>query len=163
MIYAGVGSRKTPENILTIMIEIGRRMAEKGNILRSGGAYEADTAFELGCVRAKGKKEIFYANDWSYDAMNIASSLHPNWKACTFYAKQLHAKNAFQILGRDLKTPCDYMICWTPDGCKTHKERSIRTGGTGTAISIADKYGVKVYNLKRPDDLIFIQGVITCL
>ena len=44
-----------------------------------------------------------------------------------------------------------YVICWTPDGCESHLTRSIKTGGTGTAIAIASTNGIPVFNLKNAD------------
>jgi hypothetical protein len=69
---------------------------------------------------------------------------------CKPYVRKLHGRNAFQILGLSLNTPSKYCICWTPDGATTHMERVRRTGGTGTAISIADAYKVPVVNLVIP-------------
>jgi hypothetical protein len=59
---------------------------------------------------AKGKKEIYYANgkgivvpdDIWEQAMIIAARTHPAWHRCSQYAKKLHARNGFQILGADL-------------------------------------------------------------
>lgn len=143
--YTGVGSRKTPQEILQQMTAIAFDLALKGYALRSGGAVGADKAFEKGA----NLKEIYYAKDATKEAEEIAAYFHPVWDRLSLFAKKLHARNAFQVLGRDLKTPSDFLICWTPDGATTHKERSRATGGTGTAISIADYFGVKVYNLKR--------------
>lgn len=144
--YTGVGSRETPQGILSIMRKVATILKTQGYTLRSGGAVGADSAFEQG---AGNDKEIFYASDANAAAMEIAASLHPNWNACNTYAKQLHARNAFQVLGRDLKSPSSFLICWTQDGCQTHKHRTRSTGGTGTAISIADKYGVPIFNIKN--------------
>ena len=46
--YAGIGSRKTPEDIITLMHRLGVRLAELGFTLHSGAANGADTAFEIG-------------------------------------------------------------------------------------------------------------------
>jgi len=59
----------------------------------------------------------------------------------------------FKFLEKDLSTLSEFLICWTPDGCINHKDRSIKTGGTGTAISIADYYKIPIYNLKLEKDL----------
>ncbi len=149
--YTGVGSRKTPNNILDLMRNIAIKMAYCGFTLRSGGATGADTAFEQG---AGNKKEIFYANDATVEAMTISKQFHPAWHKCGNYAKKLHGRNAFQVLGRNLATPADVLICWTPDACKNHAQRKYSTGGTGTAISIADAYQVPIVNLAYPNDFI---------
>jgi len=51
MYYSGIGSRSTPENILHMMGDVAYRLANKGWILRSGGADGADNAFEQGLLR----------------------------------------------------------------------------------------------------------------
>lgn len=148
MYYTGVGSRNTPQDILIIMEAIAKKMSSFGYMLRSGGAKGADSAFEKG---AGNNKQIFYAKDATPDAMSIASKFHPAWNRCGDYARKLHGRNSFQVLGPSLNQPSDYCICWTSDGCISHATRSIRTGGTGTAISIAEYYGVPVVNLANHD------------
>ena len=147
--YTGVGARKTPIETLEIFTSLAAALSKRNFILRSGGAKGADSAFEKGAEQ----KDIFYANDATEEAMEIAKRYHPAWDRMSSYAKKLHGRNAFQVLGRDLKTPANFLVCWTPDGCIDHPSRSIRTGGTGTAISIAWANRVEVFNLKREDHL----------
>ncbi|NYZ25158.1 hypothetical protein HND93_36125, partial [Azospirillum sp. ROY-1-1-2] len=59
MHYAGIGSRETPPAVLEVMAAVGERLAQLGWVLRSGGAVGADQAFERGCDRVGGRKEIF--------------------------------------------------------------------------------------------------------
>lgn len=145
--YTGVGSRKTPDDILALMERIAMHAAHKGVTLRSGGALGADSAFETGC--SMGAKEIYLAHHATPKAMSIAAQFHPVWHKLPAYVQKLHGRNAFQVLGMDLKTPSQALVCWTPDGCISHTTRSIKTGGTGTAISIAEAYKVPVYNLRH--------------
>lgn len=148
MIYAGIGSRETPQHILGIMHKIGKSFAEKGLLLRSGGAIGADTAFERGCDVVRGRKEIFYATnnkgiivseEIMQQALVLAGQIHPAWNRCSDYAKRLHARNGMQILGRELNEPVDFVVCWTKDGGPT--------GGTGQAIRLAMSRDIKIYNL----------------
>ena len=53
--YAGIGSRKTPNEVLSLIVEIAEYFARMGFILRSGGADGADSAFAAGAF----KKQIF--------------------------------------------------------------------------------------------------------
>lgn len=147
--YTGVGSRTTPSYILSLMTKIAQRLSLEGWMLRSGGAVGADKAFEAGA--GTGKVNVFYASDATAEAMAIAARFHPAWHRCSDYAKKLHGRNTFQVLGINLDTPSSFLICWTPDGCVSHETRSIQTGGTGTAISIASAYGIPVFNLARAD------------
>lgn len=148
LIYSGIGSRQTPLEVLSTMHKIGKSFAEKGLLLRSGGAIGADTAFERGCDLVKGKKEIFYATnnkgiivseEIMQQALVLAGQIHPAWDRCSDYAKRLHARNGMQILGRELNKPVDFVVCWTKDGGPT--------GGTGQAIRLAMSRDIKIYNL----------------
>jgi len=149
--YAGIGSRQTPQEVLSEMHRIGAFLAKRNFILRSGGADGADSAFEQGCCSANGKMEIFlpwrgfngnksplYASV-EPKAMMLASSVHPVWSVLSHAAKQLHARNCYQILGQSLDDPVDIVICWTPAGAVV--------GGTATAIVLAERYKIPVYNL----------------
>ena len=73
----------------------------------------------------------------------IASEVHPAWDRCNEWARGMHSRNCHQILGYDLQSPVDAVICWTPDGAVV--------GGTATVIRIAMKYDIPVFNLGVPD------------
>lgn len=148
--YAGIGSRKTPDNVLQVMQNLGFMLSELRYILRSGHAIGADLAFENGCNLAHGLKEIFLANDAEAKAMALAASVHPYWYSLSAYAQKLHARNGYQILGKDLKTPSDFVLCWTPDGADGDSvPTSPISGGTGQAIRLANRYKIPVINLKN--------------
>jgi hypothetical protein len=51
----------------------------------------------------------------------------------------MHGRNAQIVLGDDLKTPVDFVVCWTPDGKLT--------GGTAMALRIAFDYDIPIFNL----------------
>ena len=55
----------------------------------------------------------------------------------------MHSRNCHQILGYDLQSPVDAVICWTPDGAVV--------GGTATALKLSMKAGIPVFNLGVPD------------
>ena len=158
--YTGVGSRKTPKDVLYLMENLATMLANRGWTLRSGGAIGADQAFERGCAMAQGHRQIFFASDATEQAMLIAEEFHPAWDRMTDYAQHLHGRNALQVLGADLKTPSKFLVCWTPDSAISHAERSIQTGGTGTAISIAESRGIPVFNLSRHEHRIRIEHFI---
>lgn len=148
--YTGIGSRSTPEEIIAEMISWGTLLAKKGYILRSGGADGADSAFEQGCDLVKGQKEIYlpwkgFNNNKSElykvskEALELASRIHPAWGQCSFGAKKLHGRNCYQVLGENLNSTSEFLICWTLDG----KSK----GGTRTAIELAKQNNIPVYNL----------------
>ena len=59
MFYTGIGSRDTPDEVLRWFKIYADVLAELGFTLRSGAAPGADAAFEEGCDRVDGKKEIY--------------------------------------------------------------------------------------------------------
>jgi hypothetical protein len=160
LIYAGIGSRKTPIDKLGEMREIATYLAKLDWILRSGHAQGADMAFEEGCIAAEGKKEIYlpwnsfngaYYNElYGYfvppmttSLMQMAAAFHPCWERCSYGARKMHARNGCQILGKDLKTLATMVVCWTEGG--------LGGGGTGQAIRIANYYGIPVFDLATKD------------
>lgn len=148
-IYAGIGSRQTPEHILLLMEQVAEHLAKEGYTLRSGGADGADLAFEKGCDKANGNKEIFLP--WKGfngsksnlivqkdKAFEIAEKFHPNWINLSGGVKKLMARNTHQVLGWNIgKDPIvDFIICYTKN-----------KGGTTQALRIAKYYNIPILNL----------------
>lgn len=169
-VYTGVGARDTPDSVLTVMKYAAEALYRQGWTLRSGHAPGADQAFELG---AGGRAEIYlpwpgYEQDEERggvavnahyvqeraisEAFGMAADAHPNWSALGGGGRALHARNCHQILGRELLEPARFLICWTEKG---HKR-----GGTATALTLAERYGVEVFNLWRNADRWRIERMI---
>lgn len=153
----GVGSRQAPKQILLAMAQLAGRLVQSGWTVRTGTADGADAAFIMGAEACPDRLRVYGPSDATPTALQIARKYHPAWDRCSDYAKRLHARNVLQVLGDDLKTPSKLLVCWTLDGCKRHGTRTIKTGGTGTAISIASENGVPVYNLKNTKDMAAVQ------
>jgi hypothetical protein len=149
--YAGIGSRETPQDILKVMQTVGRMLAARGWVLRSGHADGADMAFERGCDQMGGEKEIYLPwyrfngsssrlhkiPDWAFEQ---ASEIHPNWQYLKAPVKKLHARNILQIMGPSEDSPLvEVVLCWTPDG------RAI--GGTATALALAATLSIDIVNM----------------
>jgi hypothetical protein len=147
--FCGVGSRETPINILSQMTSIAVYLANNGWLLRSGGADGADKAFENGCDKASGKKEIYLP--WrgfngsistlfpTKKAFELAATIHPAWNRCSPAARKLHARNTQQVLGMELNDPADLVICWTKNGKDV--------GGTATALKLSRMNNIRIINL----------------
>ena len=147
--YAGIGSRETPINIIHLFKKVAYYLSVKEYILRSGGAKGADKAFEIGCDNHNGKKEIylpwkgFEGSDSNLivrdvKAFEIAEKFHPYWHNLSDGARKLQARNSHQVLGLDLNTPVNFLICWTKNGKGQ--------GGTGQAIRIAKAYDIPIFD-----------------
>jgi hypothetical protein len=155
--YAGIGSRDTPEGMLEIIRGKAELLGLQGWTLNSGGAGGADTYFDKGA--AKHPAQIFlpydgfnkhkvdgvrYILDMEYreEASAIASRYHPYWDNLNEYDRRFHTRNTHQVLGRDLKTPVSFVLCWTYDE---------GVGGTSQAIRVAKAHHIPVFNLKTTD------------
>ena len=150
--YAGIGSRRTPPEVLLIMFNIASELEDLGFTLYSGAAPGADRAFSDGCdnkiefIPWKGFNDcVTGIVSVSSEAMELAVSLHPAWDKLSQGAKKLMARNCHQILGIDLKSPVDFVLCWTPDGAET--KTGYNTGGTGQAIRLAIQQNIPVINM----------------
>lgn len=152
--YTGIGSRETPLEFLELMTLIAKYLAEKEIVLRSGGAKGADSYFEIGCDLSNGKKEIYlpwreFNNNSSLlyppsnECLEMAKKYHPAWDRLSQGAQKLQSRNCNQILGKDLKTPSHFVLCWTKNGSGG--------GGTGQAIRIAKDYNVPVFDMGKYD------------
>ena len=162
--YAGIGARDTPEHILKTMTSLASYLYEEGWILRSGGAGGADSAFEKGC-KSENQKEIFlpwkgFNNHPSEryiiteEALELASEYHPYWNNLKRSHRLLQSRNCYQVLGADLNSYSDLVICYTKNGkiC----------GGTGQALRIAtsSKYNIPVLNLGLPHLSLKIEDLV---
>lgn len=137
--YAGIGSRETPPEICGYMTALAAWLGSVGYVLRSGGCHEgADKAFELGAQA----KEIIKGFDSTPESEEIARRLHPAWHAVSNYARRLHGRNVQVVLGRNLDSPVDFVVCWTPGAQDI--------GGTRTGIVCARGKGIPVFNIADP-------------
>lgn len=164
--FAGIGSRKTPRHICNEMTELSKFLCNNGYCLYSGGAGGADSAFEKGASikkiflpwdgfngRIVDNIKYFGRSDYDKQAKEIASTIHPKWNSLNDAAIKFHTRNVYQVLGFDLQTPVDFVVCWTEDGKIA--------GGTATAIRLAKRNNIPVYNMAvyNKEDIINKIGV----
>lgn len=113
-------------------------------------------------VPEKISKEKFFEANMLIDRNN----LHPSWKfKMKDSHRKLHNRNVFQVLGdtlniRSEKTKAKFVLCYTSDGVKKHKDTTKGTGGTGTAIRVGDCFDVPVFNMGNYDDFLRIEKFI---
>ena len=178
--YAGIGARKTPKYVIKLMEKIGKKLAEDGWVLRSGGAEGADAAFERGVLSSSNpnNKEIYlpshnfncrvhkpkegYYNYQLLPSMVVegcnmfTSKYHPYSENLKPFPTHLMNRNFLQIFGKglgiDSKSISKMVICWTEDGCEDPNKTSSKTGGTGQAIRLCKPY-TKILNLKNEESL----------
>lgn len=163
--YTLVGSRETPENALRDLTTLANVLARDGWIGRSGGADGADSCLEEGCHGLLSARMEIYLPWYNFNgrsadnrfyidtpkllnynkAMTLAEATHPAWERCSRGARALHTRNVYQVLGKDLNTPSQFLLCWAKP------TRSGVQGGTNTAVQLAKQYGADVINIYDKD------------
>lgn len=150
MFIAGIGSRETPVYICREMEKIGVWCKEHGHIVRSGHADGADYAFEKGALKSC---DVFLPWPGFNQALTLLGNpvkitaskeqldefvrkFHPSPERLSSGAWSLHGRNACQILGPQLSSPVDAVVCWR-----------IKSGGTDQALRIASSYGIPILNM----------------
>lgn len=167
LIFTGVGHRKgVPDNIRNKAVQLTSWLCARGVKLRTGDADGMDAVF-----RDAAPKEMrqFFAPLNRYNAhpdaimikpseihpcyysqaRDITANTHPYFYNLGDFERELHIRNAFQVLGPELDEPSNFLVCWTKDGAETKTTRA--TGGTGQAIRLAIKYNIPVFNLQTPN------------
>lgn len=82
-------------------------------------------------------------------AVSIVSKLHPAWRWLKQEYRELHIRNVFEVMGVSISRPSEFLLCWTPDGAE--EKTTKKTGGTATAINVANHFGIPVFNLQNED------------
>lgn len=165
-IYTGVGWRDAPNEAIDMAWNVSSVLAYKGYTLRSGCADGMDYAFETGAHRIEDARTEIYLPSKTFnlssqmdksnyitpemidqdkwlEAQDIARKVHPsNFKNCTIFAKCAHTRNVFQLLGKDLDKPSDFMIYYA------NEKDGEPIGGTRTAVKLAEQFGIPCYNLR---------------
>lgn len=148
----GVGSRETPVSICAQMTLIGEWIRENDHWCTSGHAQGADHAFEKGAQ----EKTLVYLPWHGFNSnlpllghphvvvsspaiLGLVYQFHPSPGRLSQGAMKLMARNGPQVLGINLDTPVDAVICWR-----------IKTGGTDQAIRIAVSRNIPVWNMALP-------------
>lgn len=162
--YAGIGSRKTPADMRTMIETLGAALATDGWSLCSGGARGADTWFANGSRSAGGSMEIFLPvarqGDAGIDASRLPTSTkahelarqpHPAWDRLSQDVQRLIARNVNQILGPGLDDPVRFVVCWAPGSRMKNGLVVDVVGGTGLAVRLAASRDIPVFNLHEPE------------
>ena len=172
MIITIIGSRETPPEELKELEAIAKEARERLWWVRSGHAEGADYAAELGA-----KERCIVYMPWASfnlsgklvlpmlgiprvqplrdEVLKIVYKHEPYAKELSDGIKRIKSRNVYQVLGEDLKTPSNAVICWTPNG--------ETVGGTGLAIKIAESKKVPVINLGDPNTASHLDEIMSAI
>lgn len=162
--YAGIGSRDTPEEILRLMVRLGRTLTDIGFSLASGDAKGADYAFYVGARLSPNfhntRPRIYLSRDgyrgrWHdpslgfidaqrypelfLEAQEMARKARGGWDGLNEWGIELHSRNVFQILGHTLKVPVKTVYLYAEP--KSERNDTLK-GGTNTAYQLAKSVGI---------------------
>ncbi len=171
--YAGVGSRRTPPDMLRAMGDIAQTLGEAGVALSTGGADGADRAFETGALRTDApitvhtpwpgyngyrpgrhpETDIDVVHPTSTETLQghrydyLAKEHHPYWSRCSRGARALFLRNVSILAGAldddGNNLPVRAVIAWTPNGLPVGRE----AGGTGHTLRTAASLDIPCINL----------------
>jgi hypothetical protein len=160
-IYAGIGAKKTPNHILSIMRSVAEYLAAKDWILNTGAAPGADQTFAEGALKKGGTVNLFipwpnYEKGWikglhgnvnvtvlkpdiHTEAINSVYKYHPAAKILKNSVLFLHARNYLVL--ENIK----FAVCYTSGGKVV--------GGTGQSIRILNGRKKNMFNLGNNEEL----------
>jgi len=146
--FAGIGNRHIDQHTRYAIRTCGRIINDRGYVLVSGGARGCDEEFET--YFPEHRRIILKAKDATPLAIKMAEDFHPAWHYCKPYDKALLGRNAMIIMGEDLNSPVEFVLCYCAD-----EER----GGTALSIKIARYYKIPVFNLANDEGLDVIKFI----
>jgi hypothetical protein len=150
---------------------LSERLARLGWVLRTGASPGADQAFYRGARHGGGRVELylpwpgFEEDSWrdarapevsvlaqpSRPAYELGAHFHPDWAQLEDSARDLLARDAHEVLGADLRSPVERVVCWTADG--SLDGTGAGADGTRQALRIAHHNQITVSNVARPAHL----------
>jgi hypothetical protein len=156
MIVTMIGSREAPKDICDLFTELGVEVRERGWWARSGHAQGIDYASECGalkrCIvylpwesfnRQKEMLGIPRTQPLRDEVLEIVYKHEAYAKNLKDAVKLIKSRNVYQVLGEDLESPSDIVVCWTEEGKVV--------GGTGLAIKIATANDIPIINVGDPN------------
>ena len=156
--------RDCPQDVLEKLKGLAMRLGNMGYTARLGGAPDgSDQAVETNSIKVElyfpWKKFLKRQSDMPVpgeegigkEAVDLAKRFHPAYDKMTEVVQKMIARTSFQIMGANLRDPIKFLVCWSPDGAESSKDRTAKTGVAGQAISIASSISIPIFNLKNPD------------
>lgn len=166
--YAGIGSRGTPQKILSEMTRIAQELEEQHKYtLQTGFTFfnketnsdeeGADKAFSDGAeskilfgpdqYKIYKTKQVYSRKNYLPAihklTLDIMQEIHPKPTALKKGGQKLMARNAHQIFGDNLDTPVDFVLFWANE-----TDNPLRpAGGTGQAVEMARRKGIPTINM----------------
>ena len=167
-LYAGIGPRKTPTQVLGLLTTLSHDLSLLGWKLRSGKGKGADQAFEVGtsnkeiwlpCLPFNGQHfadDTFKVSSRSAIIRQIAAEYHSHYSTCSDFIQSLFDRNVNIILGDEAADPVSAVIYWH------EADNDMWTfGGTNHSLRIAAAYNIPAFNVELEYDRQKLQEFIS--
>ena len=167
--FTVIGSRGIRATDIADFIKAAQSIHNTGKALfRSGHAmgcdYLAEIALALNGASFDEKHEIYLPhegfnrgdpnlNPWHIDASQLPNyeeattmtrEAVPFFPKLTDFARRAYIRNTYQVLGQDLRSPSQAVVCWAE--WRDEQHRWVK-GGTASAVNMARLHNVPVINL----------------
>jgi hypothetical protein len=156
--YSAFGSSsELNTDILSFCSDISSALSKLGWILRSGAEKGIDTAFEYGCDKVNGTKDIYlpYRNYNNNDSNNYYISLYSlnsvkqnfcKYSSLTYNEIRAKARNYQILLGQNLSKPSNIALVYNYDSDDDNVKQLIEIAQVNviTVIDISKLYGEKI-------------------
>lgn len=157
--YAGIGSRKTPGEVLQYMTQQATLLESMDCLLRTGNAKGADQAF---CNGAK-YKSVYTPEqpilDWARE--KVAEVCDNDYSTFRPITQNLLARNMYQLFGDgntpDACYPSKFVLYWSEPSSEYNSSQQDNyfncSSGTRYAVRAAVKAGIPTFNLYNQKEL----------
>lgn len=85
----------------------------------------------------------FGTNNVDDKARSLAAAVHPGYNNMALYAQDLMARNGYQVFGKDLNAPVDFVLFYAEETDNPLRPK----GGTGQAVELARLKGIPTINM----------------
>ena len=108
-----------------------------------GGSNKFEKPTMSSVPAAKPRVMSFSANNVDNKARALAAAVHPGYNKMTPYQQDLMARNGYQVFGKDLDSPVDFVLFYAEETDNPLRPK----GGTGQAVELARLKGIPTINM----------------
>lgn len=160
--YTVLPGRVIPIDMLERMREIGMLLATRGYTIRSSETDKIERAFSEGVDSVNGYKDIWMpksilkhgnTNTIQQRHIDVVKSVHPSYSLLNIELKTTFSRVAGQILGTDVSSRVDFIVCYSRIDLKKSIHVNYGSGVVEVAAAIASTYKIPLYNLFVEKDI----------
>ena len=151
-IYYTIAGDYAPAGFNKLFYNISSYFAKKDMVLRTSGSKGIGSDAIKGCDDNQGQYDAFVPWDGynkipicyelTKEAFDIAEAFNGKYSTMSQTNRKILAAMSYQVLGDDLISPSDFVICYSNRG-------KGKGGNVGHLIKIAKAYGVPIFDIGK--------------